>query len=151
MVSSGWKVPFGCNKQSPNLWFHLGVSKTTGVTKDTRSLVRSGGSGPASNCSFCGTKYQRLQNGIKYIPHCEAFSTLHSHSSCVETFILSSYSRILQAAFLSIPPTYIRVTRWSIALYCIWWGGHCFPMHCDLLRSIVLPRIYVLLGREYAD
>ena len=24
---------------------------------------------------------------------------------------------------------------------CFWWGGHCCPIHCNLLRSIVLPRI----------
>ena len=36
-------------------------------------------------------------------------------------------------------------------MYLFWWGGgHCCLMHCDLLRSIVLPRIWVL-GREYAD
>jgi len=29
----------------------------------------------------------------------------------------------------------------SIVLYLFWWGGHCCPMHCDLSRSIVLPRI----------
>ena len=28
-------------------------------------------------------------------------------------------------------------------LYLFWWGGHCCAMHCDLLRSIVLPRIWV--------
>ena len=24
----------------------------------------------------------------------------------------------------------------SFVLYLFWWGGHCCPMHCDLLRSI---------------
>ena len=33
---------------------------------------------------------------------------------------------------------------------CFWWGGHCCPVHCDVLRSIVLPRI-LILGREYVD
>jgi hypothetical protein len=41
-----------------------------------------------------------------------------------------------------------RSNKDFIVLY--WRGGHCFPMHCDLFRSVVLPRIWVL-GREYAD
>jgi hypothetical protein len=48
------------------------------------------------------------------------------------------------------------IALYCIALYCI--VLHCIEgvviaaqIHCDLFRSIVLPRIQVLLGREYAD
>jgi hypothetical protein len=52
-VTPGSATSTGCSMQSPNLWFHLGVSNTTGVTKDTRSSDRSGGVGPGSNLEPC--------------------------------------------------------------------------------------------------
>ena len=63
-------------------------------------------------------------------------------------------------AFLLSVTRRIHFGRWNyfyhlycIVLYCIvlyWRCGHCCPIHCELFRSIVLPRIWVL-GREYAD
>ena len=42
-------------------------------------------------------------------------------------------------------PSIIIIFCWGLLyylyLYLFWWGGHCCPMHCDLLRSIVLLRI----------
>ena len=32
-----------------------------------------------------------------------------------------------------------------LVLAFVWWGGHCCPMHCNLLRSIVLPQLVLYL------
>ena len=48
-------------------------------------------------------------------------------------------------------PANKQYTCICIFLYLFCWGGHYCPIHCDLFRSFVLPRIWVLLGREYAN
>ena len=35
--------------------------------------------------------------------------------------------------------TFIIFKIFVFVLYLFWWGGHCGPMHCDLLKAVVLP------------
>ena len=50
----------------------------------------------------------------------------------VQIFLLRSYN----FSFV-----YNIISGLYLHLYLFWWGDQYSPMHCDLLRTIVLPRI----------